>query len=259
MGQFLIAIREALKIAPVWLFMAYHDVLARYRRTTLGPWWITIGTGIGLAGMALVWSTLFGMALRDIFPYMTIGFTLWGFIASTLVEGAAAFSGAGTLKMIRTPLLTFVFFSVLKTLYTFLHNCVLIIIVLIIFQVDFSLTTLLFIPGLLLLILTSLLVTVILGIVGARFRDLSYIISSFLSFLMLLTPVMWNASMFSGKRIFLIYLNPIAYYLEIIRAPLLNKVPDVIYYYGVLGTIIILLVLANYLYNRFAKRIIFWL
>lgn len=259
MNAFLIAIKEVLSLAPVWLFMAHHDTLARYRRTTLGPWWITIGTGIGLLAMAVVWSTFFGMTIKDIFPHMTIGFTLWGFISSILTEGASGFSSAGILRTIKIPLLVFVFFTVAKAFYTFLHNSVLILLVLVAFQVDVSITTLLFIPGLLLLMVTALLVALVLGIVGARFRDLSHIISAFLSFLMLLTPIMWNASMMTGKRILLVYLNPIAYYIEIIRAPLLNKVPDPIYYYGVFGVIIVLLFLANYLYNRFSKRLIFWL
>ena len=259
LNSFLLDIKEALAITPVWMEMARQDLVSKYRRSKLGPWWITIGTGVGLIGTAFVWSTLFNMPLKKAFPHITIGFVFWGFISATLIEGSGVFVTAHTIKTIKIPILTFVFCLVLKNIYMLMHTAILIFLVMVAFQVDLSVTMLLFIPGLVLLILTAILVTMVLGLIGARFRDLSYTVASFMSFIMLLTPVMWDPKILTGNRLWLVYLNPIAYYLEVLRAPLLGRVPNVEYYYGIFGIIFVLFLLANYLYTRLSKRIVFWL
>lgn len=251
---------ETLRISALWVFMAHQDIVSRYRRTTLGPWWITIGTGIGLTGMGLVWSTLFEAPLKEVFPYFTVGFVCWGFIATSLIESPNIFLGVGSIvKSIKIPFLTFVFLAVLRNLYTLAHNFMLCVIVLIFFPVKTTWVLLLFIPGLILTVTTAFLVSVILGILGGRFRDLSYIINSFMSFVFLITPVMWNINILTGYKKLIAYLNPLSYYLMILREPLLNRIPEMHYYYVVLAIIAILGILANYLYNRFANRLIFWI
>ena len=260
MNIFIKDLGEALKIAPVWGFMAHQDIMARYRRTTLGPWWITIGTGIGLVGMGIVWSTLFGVNLKEVFPYFTTGFVCWGFISTTLLESANIFlSAGGMLKMVPLPRLSFVFLSILRNLYTLAHTFVLCILVLALFPVKITWIILLVIPGLFLCIITAFLLGVVLGIVGARFRDLSYVITAFMTFIFLLTPVMWDASMLVGYKRLIVYLNPLTYYLSVFRDPLLNTIPPAYCYYGVVVIIGILLGLATYLYKRFSKRLIFWI
>ncbi len=253
-------LREAIKIAPVWLFMAHQDIIARYRRTTLGPWWITIGTGIGLIGMGTIWATLFQMELKDFFPYFTTGFVCWMFLATSVTESPNIFLGAaGTLKTIPLPYFTFIFLSILRNLYTLAHTFVLILIVLFTFPIKITWITLLFIPGLALVLIGSFLLSVILGILGGRFRDLSHLIAAIMTFAMLLTPIMWNPDMLTGGKRCVLYLNPLNYFLSVFRQPLLNKIPPMESYIGVVVIIGLLGVLANYLYKRFSKRLIFWI
>lgn len=259
-SPFFQALRDVFRLAPVWIFMAHQDVVSKYRRTALGPWWITLGTGIGLAAMGLIWGRMFRMPLQELFPYLTTGFIIWGFISSTLVESSDIFiRAASMLKTIKIPLLVFVFFSVIKNLYVMAHNLVIIILVLIIFQVTPTWATLLVVPGFILLIVTALLVSLILGLLGARLRDLSHVITALLTFVFLLTPIMWNTKILTGRSIYLAYLNPITHYLSIIRDPLLGQNPSVISYAAVGGCIVILGVLGMVLYNRYHRRLIFWI
>ncbi|UNM06476.1 MAG: hypothetical protein H6925_01920 [Holosporaceae bacterium] len=87
---------------------------------------------------------------------------------------------------------------------------------------------------------------------------MSHIINSFMTFIFLLTPIMWRPEILSGKKAFLVYLNPFSYYLAILRDPLLGRVPDVTYYYGVFAMIGIMIFAAVYIYKRVAHRIVFW-
>jgi ABC-type polysaccharide/polyol phosphate export permease len=259
MTHFIRALIEVSKKAPIWFFMAHQETVAKYRRTTLGPWWITLGTGAGLCAMGFIWGAVFKMDISELFPYLTSGFIFWAFISSTLIEGGEVFAKASvTLRSVKLPPLIFIFASVLKNLYILAHNIIIFLLVLVIFQLKVSFITFLFVPGLLLLVVTSLFVTVILSILGARFRDLSYMIGSLMTFMFLLTPVMWNPNILSGRSMCLAYLNPITHYLAIVRDPLLNKIPDSISYLSAIGMSIFLFLLASFLYKKSEKRIIFW-
>lgn len=247
------------RIAPVWWYMAYQDLVSRYRRTTLGPWWITLGTGIGVGTMGVVWGSVFNMDLTEFFPYMITGFVLWIFISSCISEGPLVYVVCGhVLRTIKIPILTFVFTSLSRHFFTFLHNVVIIILALMVFQVKISAITLLVIPGLVILVITAFFAKLALGILGARFRDLSYIISSFMTFLFMLTPVMWDPKILTGKKVLLAYANPFTYFLGIVREPMLNRIPDPFYYIGAVGILSILMVFSIALYQRYSHRLVYW-
>lgn len=251
---------ETLKIAPVWVLMSKYDIIARYRRTAFGPWWITLGTGCALLGMGFVWSKIFNVELKVLFPYLSIGYVFWVFIASVLTESSLIFiSHSMTLRTVRIPILTFIFNALLKNIIMLLHNVVIVIIVFFVFDVELSLKALLFIPGFILTLLTSFFVSLSFALLGARLRDLSYIVTSLVTFIFLLTPIMWKVEMFIGNQKYIAYLNPLTHFITILRDPLLNKIPDLIYYYGSVGTTMLCGVLAIFLYNRMSKNIIYWL
>ena len=259
-SPFFQALKEAIRLAPVWIFMAHQDVVSRYRRTTLGPWWITLGTGVGLLGMGLIWGRMFRLPLHEIFPYMAIGFIIWGFISTVLIDSPDIFVRAGeTLKTIKIPFFVFVFFSVVRNLYVMAHNLVIIVVVLLVFPPTPTWSMLLVIPGFILLILTAIVIAICLSIIGARLRDLSYMITSMLTFLFLLTPVMWHTKVLMGHSIYIAYANPITHYLAIIRDPLLGQIPPLLSYEVVVGCISVLSILGMVLYNRYYKRLIFWI
>jgi len=252
-------LKEVVKIAPVWWYMAYQDLLSRYRRTTLGPWWITLGTGIGVGAMGIIWSTVFSAPVKEFFPHMSVGFVLWMFISSTLIEGPLIYVTSGqVLRTIKIPTLTFIFTALLKNIYTLGHNAIIVLVVLVLFKAEVSFVTLLFVPGLIVLFISAFLASVILGILGARFRDFSHIIASMMTFLFMLTPIMWNTSILTGKKIILVYLNPFVHYIAIIRDPLLNKIPSEVNYSIVFGISFFLLGVSSFLYRRHAHRLVYW-
>jgi lipopolysaccharide transport system permease protein len=259
MNHFIRALIEVSKKAPIWFFMAHQSLISKYRQTTLGPWWITLGTGIGLGAMGVIWSSVFNMDITEFFPYLSAGYIFWTFISSTLIESPEIFIRASsTLRSIKLPLLIFIFTTVLKNLYILGHNIIIFIISIFIFHLKISCIMLLFIPGLFLLTVGALLMGIILSIIGARLRDLSYIMASLMTFLFLLTPVMWNPNILSGKRLYLAYLNPVTHYLAVVREPLLNRIPDPISYISVACITVFLFLFASFLYKKFEKRIIFW-
>ena len=63
-----------------------------------------------------------------------------------------------------------------------------------------------------------------LAIAGARYRDLSQIVQNITQVLFFLTPIMWLPRLVGEDSIILL-LNPIVYFLDITRTPLLGEHP----------------------------------
>ena len=51
-----------------WLYLAYMDVLLRYKRTLLGPWWITLSIGVIILSLSFVWPTVLSVDLSFFVP-----------------------------------------------------------------------------------------------------------------------------------------------------------------------------------------------
>lgn len=52
---------RALANMPAVLFLSWSDAKVRYKRSMLGPSWLTLGTAIGVGRLGFVWATLFKM------------------------------------------------------------------------------------------------------------------------------------------------------------------------------------------------------
>src|SRR5579872_3606477 len=70
----------------VWLMLAYQDIKLRYRRSILGPFWITLSMAITVYSMGYLYSHLFHMDLKNYFPFLVGGMLAWGFISNTITE-----------------------------------------------------------------------------------------------------------------------------------------------------------------------------
>jgi lipopolysaccharide transport system permease protein len=49
----------------VWPLLAWYEIRQRYRRSALGPFWLTISTGILVAGMGPLYGRLFGQEVSS--------------------------------------------------------------------------------------------------------------------------------------------------------------------------------------------------
>ena len=67
-------IKNALLSHEQWLYMAVQDIKLRYRRSMIGPWWVTISTGIMVLMLGFLWSHIFNQAIDTYLPFFAIGF-----------------------------------------------------------------------------------------------------------------------------------------------------------------------------------------
>lgn len=81
----------SLKEIRLPLFLAKADIRQRYRRSTLGPFWITISTAVMVACIGLIFGRLFKSPMSEFLPFLTLGLILWNFISASLVEATTVF------------------------------------------------------------------------------------------------------------------------------------------------------------------------
>src|ERR1700726_3197039 len=60
--------------APLWMLLGWSDIRLRYRRSVLGPFWITLSMSVLIIVLGLVYSRIFHTDIRPYLPYLALGF-----------------------------------------------------------------------------------------------------------------------------------------------------------------------------------------
>lgn len=253
---------DGLKKWPIWLMLAYQDIKLRYRRSVLGPFWLTLSMAITVYSMGFLYSHLFHIELSHYFPFLVSGMLGWSLISTVVIETIdGLMSSDGFIKQIKLPYTLYIHRIVARNVLIFFHNMLVIVPIYIIFHKTVSLTfqTLLVIPGLLIIYFNAITYGLVLGMIGARYRDVSQIIKSLIQVVFFVTPVMWSADVLVGKNQLIADLNPFYAFLQLIRAPLLGTHPGLKSVSMVALVSVIGGVMAYKMLVKFRARIVYWL
>lgn len=214
---------QSLRNPRLIFFMAWSDVRARYKRSVLGPFWITLSTAIGSIGLGFIWSDLMKIDRSTYMPLLTSGLILWQFLSACITESTSVFyKQSKIIRNLQLPLTIYPAQLILRHLINFAHNIPLFFIVCILLGRPVSVNTLFFIPALIIVAANLFWLTLVMGILGSRFRDIEYLVAMIMPLIMFLTPVMYRADSLQlvGKYM---WLNPLTSMIEIIRCPLLGE------------------------------------
>jgi ABC-2 type transport system permease protein len=119
-------VAAALRITPVWLHSGWIDVVWRFRRTRLGPFWHTLGLAAFVIVMGVVWSTILRQDPTQYFRYVTVSLMVWMLIASLVTDATGIIiAGQATALSMRFPYPAFAFAHVWRGLLLFAHHFVL--------------------------------------------------------------------------------------------------------------------------------------
>lgn len=213
----------------LWLQLGWQDIKQRYRRSVLGPLWITIATGVMALALGLLYSVLFKIPVAQFLPHVTVGLIMWNFIAGCIKEGSEVFiANEGLIKQLPSALSVHVYRLVWKQTLFLMHNMVIWVILMAIFPRPLGWDILLGIPALALLIANGVWVTMFFGIVATRYRDFSPLLEALTQLLFYVTPIVWTTeTLYSqggavSERAKLAMVNPLYHYMEVIRAPLIG-------------------------------------
>jgi len=243
----------------LWIQLGWNDILQRYRRSMLGPFWLTASTAIMVGALGFVYSKLFNIAIDEFIPFLCAGLLIWNLISSIITESGALFTGSESyIKQVRLPYSVYVYRFIWSKIIIFAHNVVIYFAVLLYFQISPGWNALLAIPGFALLLLNGALTTLFVGMISARFRDIPQIIASFIQIVFFVTPIMWKPEVLRN-HVYIAAVNPFQHLIEIVRGPMLGTVPSELSYAVVLGITVLNMVLAIAFFARFRARISYWI
>jgi lipopolysaccharide transport system permease protein len=252
-------IKAGLLAVRVWGTLGWHDIRQRYRRSVIGPFWFTLSTAIMVGVLGTLYSTLLNQDPTRYIPYLAIGLVVWQFLSACAMEGCSVFIEAGYLiKQIRIPLTIHVCRQVWRNFVIFLHSLPVVIFALILFG-QWPNENILFLPiGLILLVFNAIWVSIVLGILCARYRDILPIVSNFIQIAFFLTPVMWSVDILK-QRAWIAEFNPLYHLMEVIRAPVLGRAVSLDSWLWTSGMLFVGFALAYWMMFRFRNRVAYWL
>jgi len=241
--------------------LGWQDVLQRYRRSTLGPFWLTISMGVMIGTIGIVFSQIFKADVKEFIPFLALGIIIWNFISLLTIEGCTGFIAAeGIIKQLPIPLFVHILRLVWRNILILGHNIIIFPLVLLVVGKPLEWVALISIAGFILLLINLVWIALVLSIFCARYRDMPQIITSALQVFFYLTPIMWMPSMLPERSsLFLLDLNPFYHLIEIVRAPLLGYVPDFLNWSVSLGLAIAGWVVTLVFYGKYKGRIAYWL
>jgi len=241
--------------------LGWMDIRQRYRRSALGPFWLTISMSVMIGAIGLVFSTVFHTPIRDFLPFIAIGIILWTYVSNVIIEGCNGFITADNIiKQLPIPMFVHIMRMIWRNILMLGHNIVIFPIILIAVGKPMGLISLLSIPGFILATINLTWVTLILAVICARFRDMPQIVASLIQVTFYLTPIIWKPETVSAHTgVYLLELNPVYHLIEIMRAPLLGQAPTPMNWLVSAALAICGSLFALYFYGRYRRRIAYWL
>ncbi|QQZ13714.1 MULTISPECIES: galactan export ABC transporter permease subunit Wzm/RfbD [Rhodococcus] len=260
-------LRDGFAQRELWLSLGWQDIKQRYRRSVIGPFWITIATGVQAAAMGILYSALLDIPLDEFLPYVTVGLIVWNLISASILEGSEVFiANEGLIKQLPSALSVHVYRLVWRQLLLFAHNLVIYVVMLFAFGVWRHLTwmSLAAIPAIALIVVNAAWVSIMFGIFSTRYRDIAPILGSMTLLLFVLTPIMWTTQSLeaqggqAAERVKLAELNPLFHYLDIVRAPMIGQDQQAYHWYIVLTITVVGWAAAILALRRYRARVPYW-
>lgn len=251
---------EAVDTWRIWGMLAQQEIRMRYRRSTIGPFWMTLSMAIQMITMGTLVSILFNHSFGKFLPYVCINFIIWGLLTGVIMESAQTFiTNQGYIQQIKRPYFFYLFQTIYRNILNFLHNIVVYIVIAFLFVVLPTAQIILLPFALILLLLNAGWMGMLCALACTRFRDVPMILQALFGVLFWLTPIIYYPSQLSGDKFLLVLFNPFFHILDIVRQPILG---DPTYWKSWAAVTLLAIVGWGVTYLIFARvraRVVYWL
>ena len=253
-------VEEPLRRPALPLGLAWIEIVQSYRRSLLGPFWITLNLVIFTIAMTLVYGALFSVPTVEYAAFLACGMIVWSWVSALLTEAGNTFINNGHfVKNTSVDKSILIWTFVCRQVIILAHHLIVYVALIILQIIPLSIYTALAVPAFFVLFLMSVPITAVMSILFPRFRDLGRLIASLILVILMITPIFWQPAMMTGWRSVVYLGNPIFYIVEFARAPLLGKPPDPMVVGVVLVMTVAIWVIGAVTYRRYANYVVFWL
>ena len=242
----------------MWTALALQDIRLRYRGSVLGPWWLTPTTLVMALTMGVIYAHLLNINIDAYLPYLAIGLVIWQFISGMVTDGCETFLRAeAIIRQVPIPFSIHAYRTVFRNVIVLAHNFV-IPLAFITIQMSIGWRVAEALAAVTALAVNGLWVSILLGMVSARLRDVLPIVASCLQVGFFLTPIFWPIEALGGWAK-IAALNPLFAAVDIVRAPLLEISAEATSWPIVLVSTIFGWTITYWPFAQFRTRIAYWI
>lgn len=245
----------------IWVALSWQEFQSQYRRSIFGVVWVILSFMFFIFVKLIIFSSLLSTPDQVKYnAYLVSGFYIWFFLIAAVNAAPDTFTAqTGWIRSERLPLSTYVFKCITREFYNIALTSIVVVLAFLYLKFKVSWMALYSIPAFIFLIINSVWIKIMLGIVAAKYRDMSFFIKSLTLPMMFLTPVFWMPDQMAPKLMKYLWWNPFYHYIEIFRSPLIGDGVPVESWVFVLTLFVIGNIVALILFARFRQRIVFWL
>jgi ABC-type polysaccharide/polyol phosphate export permease len=242
-----------------WWLMASQDIRLRYKRSAIGPFWLSVAMAVQVIGIGLLFSQIYDQPLDTFLLYISAGFVVWALLSTMIGEGCTILVDAeGHLRALPIPTPVLAARMVSRNLLIFFHNLLVIGGLILFLGHRPGLELVALFPALAIMTSFGFFCAVLLGPLCLRFRDVTQVVASVLGVMFFLTPIIWMPSQGRVSDI-VVQMNPLYHLMEIVRAPLMGEFPTPMNWIvagGVTAAVAFLAIISLAISRR---RIYYWL
>ena len=252
-------IKSAIYNTDYWLYLAISDIRRKYARTSVGYFWSIFNPILFITIVGACYSMIFNTPVSVLVPHLSISYFTWQFVTSCINESAPLIHSHGIiLKTSRITAPMLMLRTIARNLIIFLQNVILSVLIIAYFQ-GLPVYVELSIVGIFLILLAITPLCFIIALFTSRYHDIEQIIQSVLLIVFFVTPILWLPSMLKPEQMWLVNWNPVFYFLELVRGPMLGTWPPLISYIVAVGMSASLTLAAFVLYSRVRPRLAHWI
>lgn len=208
----------------VGAWLGWRDVFLPLKRTFVGPLWITLQAGVWVAVIVVLLGPMLSGGDPAYPLYAALGVVVFQFMTVMIVDGAGTFiKDKGLIQNIPNPLSIYLLRVVFKGLITLGLQLPVVVVALLFTPIRPGPEWLAALPGLVAVVLTLLGIQLLLASLTPIYRDIPFGLTAVMRVMFFATPVFWMAERRGGPRAILSEYNPLAHFLNTVRAPLLGE------------------------------------
>ena len=252
------ATTELVGVTRIAAALAWSDMRHRYVRSLLGPFWMSIQMAIMVAVLGSVIGHLSNTSALSRLPMLALSLTVWTFLSGAVLDATTALQNSASLIKDRAlPPIVFLLQAPIRQALFALHNAsVPLILWLVLVHSDVA-GAVAALPGLLLFSAFTVSLSLVLGVLATRFRDMRPIIESTLTLAFLASPIVWTPEMIDRNSAVMRF-NPLTHLFAVWREPLATGHVAATSAFYALGCVVIL-ALASVLAIVRLRKAAFWI
>ncbi len=211
----------------IYLLVA-KDLKVKYKRSVLGVLWSLLNPLLTMLIITIVFRELFRFNIDNFAAYVISGQVLFSFLSeSTGLAMSSIYTSGQIIKKVYIPKYIFPITKTTYSLVNLLFSFLAVLLVCVVTNVSINYTIIFSFVAIIYLYVFCLGLGMLLSSLVIFFRDIEHFYGVFLTAWMYATPIIYPISIMPDRFMFLLYANPLYYYIEYFRLGLVNgQVPS---------------------------------